>query len=878
MIPRPPQLPTRILARALTDDPAGPTILGDLHEAWVTRVEETGAFRARIWYTREALALALTHRTHSARSGSGDGTSLNAWLQDARYAGYAVRREMGFTLFTVLIIGLGVGAATAVFSVMSPLMLAPLPLDSPEELVWIASGEGASLSSVTSRTSNLRDFREMNRTFDGMTGYNAFFDQSSYSLTEDGPAEKLMGVGVAQNFLDVLGVEPIYGRNFSEEEGLWDGPRAMILSHGFWIRRFAGDPSIVGRSVMLDGQAMPVIGVLPESFDFASVFTPTKRVDFLMTFAISDETDRWGNTLSMVGRLRPGTTAETAQADLDAVIDGLQTAEPDRWGLGADVTPLQAHISGPFRGSMLLLAASAGTLMLIVCVNLSNMLLARAPRRRREIAVRRTMGATRGRLVRQLLLENLMRAMGGAVVGLAVAVFVTRLVANTSGIRIPMLQTVAVDGTALAFSAFVAIAAGLLVGMIPALQISEGGEAQALRSGSVRAGTGRRGKKVRDLLVVAEVALACSLLFFGGLFLQSFQQVLDVDLGFSPEGTLAWQVTPSRDFENLEEINAHFDQIVATVGEIPGVEAVGLIDALPLGKNRTWGVAIPGEEQLDEPGPSIFPHMVGNGYRGALEIPLVAGRWFDRTDAGDTDHVIVVNASGAEELFPGQDPIGRALLLGQDEWRIVGVVDDVKHLTLEQGSGIQVYFPKQQMWAYGSMDMVVRSNLPATSIASSITAALQTIDPGMPADEYWTLDETISRSASARRFTLMLLGAFGSVALLLAGLGIYGVLSHSVTERIPEIGIRMALGASAQDVRRDVVGRTLILSGIGIGVGVGVALVGSRLIESLLFGVRPADPMTLVGTVSVLLIVAAASGAIPAIRASRIPSATALKA
>lgn len=801
------------------------------------------------------------------------------FLGDARYALRVVRRDPGFFFFATLIIGIGVGASTAVFSVMSPLLLRPLPFEDPGRLVWIANGVSGGRSGVTSRTSNLRDFRELSRSFDGLTGYNAFFDQASYNLVGVGEPERLIGAGVADDFLDVLGVEPVVGRDFVEEEGIWDGRPAIMLSYGYWTRRFGADPTVVGTALTIDDVPREVVGILPESFDFSSVFTPGVPVDFLLTWPISDETDNQGNTTSIIGRLKPGITVEAAQAELDNIIAGLQEADPDRWGLRATVSGLQEQIARPFRSAMLLLAAAAGVVMLIVCVNLSNMLLARSPRRRREMAVRRTMGATRGRLVRQLLLESVLVSMCGAAVGVAVALAATRFVTGTTGLELPMLSSVSVDGAALAFTAAVALLAGLAVGVVPALQVAEGGEAEAL-SGSARGSSaGRASRRLRELLVVTEVAMACVLLVFGGLVLKSFHRVMDVDLGYQPDNAIAWQLSSSRAFESDAEEMAFFDAIVTSVAAVPGVEAAGLTDALPLGRNRTWGrLPVLGvDRDEDDNVPSYFPHLIDHRYLSTMGIALVRGRGFTADDDAESAPVAIVSETTARIYFPGGEALGRMLDMWYGEVEVVGVVEDVKHRGLDVGSDAEVYFPITQLADFSALDMVVRTPLPPASIADPIGAAIRAVDPTMPVEDSWTLDSVVERSVSPRRFTLQLLAAFALGALLLAGLGIYGVLSYSVTERIPEIGIRMALGESPAGVRRGVVARTLTLAGIGVVVGTLVSLAGTRLIASLLFGVEPTDPVTFVSMVGVLILVALLSGLVPAIRASRVDSAGALR-
>ena len=881
MMPLPPVRFARLLARAVRNDPAGPAILGDLHEDFVARVRRCGLAGARRWYRREVTLLVLGRMLHAALSSFTGNGFMSTFLRpvgfrhDFANAVRTMRRSPGAYVLLALVIGLGVGATTAVYSVVKPMLLAPLPFEDPGELVWIQNTEpGESLSSVTSRSGNLRDFRALNRTFDGMTGYNAFFDQSVYTLGGEGASEQTRGVGVAHDFLEVLGVEPVHGRSFTAEEGVAGGPPVIVLTHGFWQRRYAGDRSIVGTSVLLEGEPHEVIGVLPETFDFGSLFKPGTRVDFLYAFPVGEPSDRWGNTMFFIGRLRPGVTAAAAEADLHSIMARLEEEQPDRWGLGASVTPLQAQIAGPFRPALLLLAAAAAAVMLIVCFNVANVLLARSPRRSREVAVRKALGATRGRIVRQFLLESLLLACGGAAAGIALAIGITAFVSGLSGMAIPLLDRVAVDGSALAFAILAATVAGLLAGLVPALQVAEGAESETLRAASRGASSHRAGRRLREMLVVAELAVACALLVAGGLLVRSFQEVLAVDLGFETDNAVAWQLNPSRDFDSFDEMTTYYTTVASRIASLSGVESVGMTDALPLGKNRTWGYRVVGEvvdPDEAEGRPGIFPHLVGPDYLETMRIPLVDGRSFTAFDNDDAPPVVMINQTAAEAWFPGESAVGRQVFAGgaDEPWEIVGVVADVRHLTPESGPGFEMYFPMFQMWDFSSIELVVRSPLPPAQLAASVTAALAELDPGMPTADYWTLEASLDRVLSARRFTLQVLGGFGVVALLLAALGIYGVLSQSVAERTREIGIRMTLGASANSVRRSVVGRTLLLSGVGIGLGLLAALAGSRLLSSLLFGVPAADPATLATMAGLLLAVSALSGLIPALRASR---------
>ncbi len=811
----------------------------------------------------------------------------SSFAADARFAWRSLRRRPGFHLLLALVVGLGVGATTAVYSVVSPLLLAPLPLKDPDGLVWIASqGERESLSSVTSRSGSLRDLRQTaSASFEGLTGYDAFFDHAPYTLGGDGAsAEEVTGVGVAAGFLRVLGVTPVLGRGFTDEEGRWGGPAVVILSNGFWRRRFGGDPALVGTSIDLNGEPRQVVGVLPASFDFSTLFTPGVGVDFLLPYPLGPETDRRGNTMFFIGRLRPGVAPDAAQAELDGAVKGLRERDPQRWARPMVVTPLQTYIARPFMPALLLLAAAAAVVLLIVCVNVANVLLARAPGRGREVAVRKALGATRGRIVRQLLLESLGVSLAGAGVGVALAVLATRFVAGTVGVDIPLLRRVSVDGSALLCALAAAGVAGLLAGLAPALQVSEGSESATLGASGRGASAGRRGRRLREGLVVVEVALACILLVSGGLLLRSFRAVLDVNLGFSPAGVQAWRVHPSREFDSDREAADFYAGLVSRVKGVHGVTDAALVDALPLGKNRLWPLEPVGRELRDggagDGSPmAVFPHLVSPGYLRTMGITLLEGRDITWDDGPGDQRVVMLNRTAAERAFPGEDVVGRLVRKGDGDepWLVVGVVADVRHLSPESPGGPEVYFPLAQQRDFDALDMPVRSAGDPAAVTSAVSAVLAEADPAMPNRDVWTLTSTLDRSVAPRRFILRILGAFGVVALLLAALGVYGVLAQSVAERTRELGIRMALGASAAEVRRSVVKRTLLLAAAGIGVGLAGALLASRLLASLLYGVAPTDPVTLLTMAGALFGVAALSGLLPAVRASRASSLAVLR-
>ena len=805
--------------------------------------------------------------------------TFDTLVRDLRYTFRTLRRDAAFTTFVILIAGLGIGASSTVFSVVNTLLLRPLPFAQPEQLAWISNGDGRGLSAQTTQVGHMLGLRERTQAFSAIAGYFAFYGVGDNLLSGTGDPERLSGLPVSVNFFDALGVQPQLGRSFTEEEGRWEGPKAVMLSDGLWRRRFASDPGIVGTSLTIDDQPHTVVGVLPRSFDFGSVFAPGSHFDLYFPFPLTAETDRWGNTMAMIGRMQPGVTIAQAAAETGTIARQLTAESPNRNRFGGGVRPLTEHVSGGVRLAVWVLAGAVGMVMLIVCANLSNLLLARMTVRQKELAIRSALGAGRGRLVSQMLTESLVLALGGAAVGAALAFAGTRALSSLEGIRIPLLTDVHIDAASLAFTIAMAVVAGLVFGLAPAFQAGSAALPDSLKDASRGSTEGGRRRFLRNALVVSEIAIACVLLVGAGLLVRSFVHVLDVDMGFEPERAMTIRVDPEARYTNREEYDAYVGEVLRRVREIPGVQSAGITDKLPLGSNRTWGVRAKGVTYERGQTPSAFVRVVSDGYPATMGIPIVAGRDITPADTRGTEPVVLVNETMARTMFPGQDPIGKVLLnlCGTPERRIVGVVGDVRHLALEQNAGNEFYLPVRQCLDISSYDLVVRSELPAGALAGAIRSALKPIAPNLAGNTFRSLQGIVDRSVSPRRFTVLLLGGFALFAVLLASLGIYALISYSVNQRRQEIGIRMALGATRADVQRQIVGGTLLLTGVGVALGVAASWLLARLMEGLLFEVSARDPRTMAATLLVLTAVATLAGYLPARRASGIDPMAALR-
>lgn len=811
---------------------------------------------------------------------------LECLLQDLRYSFRAMRREPGFTLFAVLIVGLGIGASVTVFGVLSAVLVRPLPFLDPNRLVWLAnSSTSNNLSGQTLQVKPFLDYKQRNKSFTDVAAYFAFYGVGDSKLSVNGESERLNALPVSQNFFPLLGVRLELGRMFSNDECKWNGPRAVLLSDGLWRRRFGSDPRVVGSRIILDDSPVTVAGVLPASFDFGSVFAPGTHMDLYLPFPLTPETDRWGNTISVVGRLKPGVGIKKALAEAQ-VLSNQITRERPRGANGLDLTGvfLREHVSGKLRPALLVVACAVGVVMLIVCANLANLLLARSVSRQKEFAIRSAVGAGRERLIRQILTESLLLSSCGAVLGWVLAFGGTHGLAKLSSFNIPLMSEIHIDPAALFFTLLLALVTGVVFGLIPALQVPNLTVNSALKEQHRGSTDSRQHHWIRSGLVISEVAFACVLMVGTGLLIRSFLRVLDVNLGFRPAQVAALRIDPSGNNMKPEQTLAYINECLRRVREMRGVEAAGLTDALPLGRNRTWGAGAQGISYKDGEYPTAFVHIITDGYLDAMRISLKAGRDFSARDVAASDPVVLINESLARALWPRQNAIGQFLAGGYGAannskgTRVIGVVKDVRHLALEQSSGPEMYFTVRQVPDYGSLDLVVRSTHDVANLTSMVRSAILPLYPGLPRERFRPLQQVVDRAVSPRRFIVLLLSGFACFALILASLGIYAVISYSVSQREQEIGIRMALGASPGRLRTSIVLQTLSLASGGLLLGAGASGFLTQAMKGLLFGVAPTDPATFAGILIVLIVVAAAAGYLPAWRASKIEPMTALRA
>ena len=806
-------------------------------------------------------------------------------VYDVRYTVRTLGRDPGFATVSILILTLAIGANIAVFSVVDTLLLRPLPFPDSHQLVWIAPPPtDCGLSCATYSADAYEEFRAQSRVYQDVTGYFAFSTPDNLRLTGHGEPEPATSIDVIGNFFQVLSVQPALGRLFTADEARPGAHPVALLANAYWRRQFNADPAIVGKAVELNGIPITVVGVLPAGFDFGAVFSPGAKVD-LFTPLDLDKAHDWGNIVTLLARLKPGVTVAQALDDAQRVAPNMYFNVKYPQTLGrykGDLipVPLRVYVTGKLRRSLIALWFAVGAILLIAGVNLSNLLLARAAARAKEFAVRGALGASRGRIVRLLLMESLLLSCAGAALGLGLALILIVWLKHQGSLALPLLSTLRIDIQSLGWTVLIALFTAVIFGVLPGLRVAGGNLQEVLKDTGPGVGLGRKHERVRAALVVSEVALACVLLVSAGLLMRSFLKVLDVDLGFQPDRAAAIKIdyddSASSGDASQTKRGAIFQQILARVSALPGVQAAGMADYLPLGPNREWDTPVP-QGKTFAPGelPDPLVYVITPGFIRALGIRL-HGRDFTWADGPHSERVVLINASAARVYWPGEDAVGKILMRGTEQDRVVGVVDDVHEENVEGGAGSQIYYPATQQGPAGAQ-LVVRTSLPPAALATSVLHALRDLNPEQPAAEFRPIRTIVDRAVSPRRFFMLLVAAFAGLGILLAALGIYGVISYSVAQKTQEIGVRMALGASAGRVRRGVILNTLRLALAGIVVGTAASVASARLIASLLFATSPWDVTTYAGVMLSLIAVALISGYLPARRASGIDPMTALR-
>jgi putative ABC transport system permease protein len=807
-------------------------------------------------------------------------------LQDLRYAIRAVRKSPGFTAIAALTLALGVGATTAIFSVVNAVMLRPLPFTGPDRLVrvWESNVERGWPTFAVSHP-NFLDWRSQAASFEWLAATN----NAGFTWTSNGEAEIVPGLQVTATFLPALGISPALGRNFLDEEDRPGGnTRVLLISDGLWTRAFGGDPSVVGRSITVNSQPYTIVGVLPASFQWGA------NADMLAPLAPDPARNRADHRLMVIGRIHAGTTIGRATAELDTLAARLGQQFPaSNKGWGIVVSSFYDWlIPETTRRSLLVLLGAVSLVLLIACVNVANLLLARAAGRQRELSIRVAMGATRARVVRQLLLESSLIATLAAVIGVAIAFATTRLLISLGPDSVPRLDELSIDGRVSAFAILVALTTMAIFGAVPAIQSARQDPQEALRADgrNSTAGAGRR--RLRAALTIGEVALSVALLIGAGLLIRSFARLQQVEPGFRTDRLTTARVTlPATAYRDGASRRAFYERFLADLRGRPGIEAAAISSGPPLSGDFTAGdVKLPSQSN-DEAGSAAW-RLAGPGYFAALGIPL-RGREFSDQDRIGGPPVAIISAALAAKYFPGADPIGRQLIMRsfiEEPHTIIGVAGDVRTFGLDSDTGFVFYGSAGQYAGWNPMTLVWRSHSTpqarawpgrrsstASADVDTVRASLRSIDANVPLSAVSSMDTLIDRSMGPRRFNLYVLGAFAGVSLALAAIGLFGVMAYLVSQRTREIGVRLALGATRREVFGLILGRGLALAAIGAAGGVGAALWLTRVMETLLFSVSRTDPITFVAVPAALIVVAGAACYLPARRAMKVDPVVALR-
>ena len=874
---KPPALSRFVLGR-LAPPNLRESLLDDVDEMFSARVAQRGAREARAWYRRQALSgLGSLMRIRARAGSSADSTPptprFDSLVRDVKYTFRMLRRAPAFTAAAVLTVALGVGATTTVFSVVYALLVKPLPYPAANRLVMVWQDMRARNGPATewATPGNFVDWKAETRVFASMAAIRGWRP----TLTGMGEPEPLVGELVTQQYFDVLGVAPAIGRVFADAEMLPTGPRVVILSHAVWQRLFGGNTGVLGQRVVLGGEPHEIVGVMPAGFRPAIIGdAEVWRPDRLNLANPS----RGAVVLRVVARLQPGLELSQAAAAARTLGQQLQTRFPQtNSSVSINLVSFQDQIVGEARSGLLVLLGAVIVVLLIGCVNIANLLLARATSRSREIAVRTALGAGRTRVLRQLLTESLVLAGIGGVAGVVVSYWGINAIVRMAPAGVPRLGEVTIDPAVLLFAALVTGMAGVLFGLAPALHLVGEHLALALKS-SGRGAVGSVGRQTRRVLIVAEIAVALVLLVGGGLLLRTFTGLQRVDLGFDPANVLVGAIVPpAAKYRNGEERTVFYDQILERAAALPGVRTAALASVIPLSSGDSdMSFVIEGAPPTSrDDAAATWYRLVSAGYLDAFGIPLRRGRNFV---PGETEPVVMINEAMARRYWPGQDALGRRIKFSDDGgwFRIVGIVGDVKQQGARLEARAQTLIPYWQLPEPG-VAIVLKTHGQPETLTGPLKQAVRAVDPDMPVSGIATMTSLVAESIEEPRFLALLVGLFAALALALAAIGIYGVLSYAVSQRMSEIGVRVALGAGRADVFSLIVRDGLRLALVGVGIGVVISVVGAPALSTLLFGVQPIDPLTFVTVVAAILGVAACASIIPARRGMRVDPLAALR-
>ncbi len=796
--------------------------------------------------------------------------------QDTRYGARMLRKSPGLTGVAVLSLALGIGAISTIFSFVNGIMLRPLPYPEPERLVLVdetAFKRGSPSMGVS--FPNFADWREQNHSFEDIACYQA----GGFIIAGTPEPEQLKGAFVTQGLFEILGVAPILGRTFTADEDQPDHDQVVILSYGLWQRRFGADPNILGQTLLLNNRSRTVIGIMPKGFQFPEVAEAWGPL--ALNTKIWTRTD---HGLLAIARLKPGATLDQAQAEMISIAANIEQQNPiTNEGLSVSLTGLRAGLVGDYKKALLILLGVVAFVLLIACVNVANLLLARATARQKEIAIRAALGANRRRIFRQLLTESLLLGLISGALGLVLALWGMDLLLKAMPIDIPFWMKFDLDGRVLGFTAACSLLTGFVFGTVPALEASNPDVNETLKEGG-RSGAGGGRHRLRSLLVVAEIALSLVLLVGAGLMMRSFISLQNVNAGINPEGVLTMYIAlPGAKYRAPEKRIAFFSQLLERVRAIPGVKSAGTNTGLPLAGNN-WGRSLTVEGFPVLPvgeAPAINHCVISPNYFSAMGITILKGRDFDERDSRDAPKVTIIDERLAREYWPDEDPIGKRIRFGPPEdnepWHtIVGVVGEVKHQRLDASTRKSVYLPFPQI-PIGGSSLATRTSGRPESLIAAVRTQLRDLDSDLPLTRVMPMTEVVARAVWQPRLYTALFGVFAAVALILATVGIYGVMSYAVTQRTREIGLRMALGAQKQDVLKLVVGHGVVITAIGVGVGLVAAVALTRLMSSLLFGVSTTDPITFAAVSMLLAGVALAACFVPARRAAKVDPMVALR-